>query len=630
MTSPTRVAAGVTAAVAVLVASALPGPDVSGAASPNGPPSPATLLWGPCEAGVEPVYQCATLGVPLDYTDPAGATVGVALIRYPADPARRDGAVLLNPGGPGAAGFDFVAVAGSRIDEQMGLARRFDIIGFDPRGVHRSGGIRCLTDADLESIYYGQSASSGEVRSAVEQTLGGLCQERYGDTLRHYSTENTARDMDAIRAGLGDEQISYIGLSYGTYLGGVYATLFPQRVRAMVLDSGFDPADDIELDQWVTQLVGFESAFDNWGAWCQTDAACAFTAADVGARWDALIDRLAANPIIAVDGRPIGDSAMMTATRSALYDEMSWPVLASALAAAERGDVEKLLALADDSYGRSDDGTYEGGLESGTVIRCASGIDRTTPADPEATLAAVRQAAPRMSRFYDIDSFDDECLEWLGSDVVPIRPTYQGPAPIVVIGGLNDPATPFRWSAELAARMGPRSALVSYSGQGHGFMLTSSCVTRIEGIALRDLVLPEPSSACTPDPALPRPAFWDELPVPTGVGAPVPDPVTSFALYSRPSQLYTEVRALTGDVRDVASSYVTELTRLGFRPNTYTQRDPDVLKIEMIAPDGVEVVIYVMSPTAVARVDWLDVAEEFAPSGVGLVMIGARAALPSK
>lgn len=628
MTSPLRVAAGVAAAVSVLVASMLPGQH-SGATSPDGP-NPSTLLWGPCEDGVDRLYQCATVAVPLDYSDPAGPAVAVALIRYPADPAKRDGAVLVNPGGPGASGFDFVAVAGSRIDEQMGLARRFDIVGFDPRGVHRSGGIRCLTDADLESIYYGQSAGSGQERSAVEQTLGGLCQEQYGDTLRHYSTENTARDMDAIRVALGDEQISYIGLSYGTYLGGVYATLFPERVRAMVLDSGFDPSDDTELDQWVTQLVGFESAFNNWGAWCQTDPACAFTAVDVGARWDVLIGRLAAAPLIAMDGRPIGDSAMMSATRSALYDEMSWPVLASALAAAEGGDAEKLLALADDSYGRADDGTYEGGLESGTVIRCASGIDRITPVDPAATLAAIRQAAPRMSRFYDIESFDDECLDWVGTDVAPITPSYQGPAPVVVIGGLNDPATPFRWSAELTARMGARSALASYSGQGHGFMLTSSCVTRIEGIALRDLMLPEPSSACTPDPALSRPAFWDQIPVPAGVGGLVPDPVAPFALYSRPSATFTEVRELTGDIRDVASAYVTALTRLGFGPHTYTERDPDVIKIEMIAPDGAKMVIYVISPTAVARVGWLDVAEEFVPPGLGVVMIGARAALPSK
>ena len=118
--------------------------------------------------------------------------------------------------------------------------------------------------------------------------FGAACQAVYGDTLRHYSTENTARDMDMIRAALGDEQLSYLGISYGTYLGGVYATLFPERVRAMVLDSAYEPTGDSEYDQWVTQPVGFEQAFDNWAAWCEEGTECAFADVDVGARWDAL------------------------------------------------------------------------------------------------------------------------------------------------------------------------------------------------------------------------------------------------------------------------------------------------------------------------------------------------------
>lgn len=630
MNGPTRALAALSAFVAPLAAAVLPGLDVDATAPPQAPPPPSALAWGACEEGVDIAYQCATVAVPLNYADPAGTTIAIALIRYPADPARRDGAVLFNPGGPGGSGFDYVARAGERIDKQMNLARRFDIIGFDPRGVQRSGGIRCLSDADLESIYFGDSAPAAEVGLAIEQTLAGLCKERYGDTLGLYSTENTARDMDAIRVALGDEQISYIGISYGTYLGGVYASLFPERVRAMVLDSGFDPGDDTETEQWVTQLAGFEAAFRNWGAWCQTDPACAFTAVDVGARWDALIDRLGTNPLIGQDGRPVGDSAMMSATRSALYDELRWPVLASALAAADRGDAEKLLALADEAYGRSDDGTYADGFEVGTVIRCASGIDRTTPVDPGAMLESLRQAAPRMSRFFEIDSFYDECVDWVGADIPPLAPTYMGSAPILVVGGLNDPATPFRWSTELAARMGPRSTLVSYSGEGHGFMLTSSCVTYMEAMVIRDLVLPAPSATCDPDGDVSRPAFWDQLPVPSGVGELAADPDISSALSARPSQYYADVRTLTGDVRDISAAYVTSLTRLGYRPLDFYESDPDVLRIEMMSPDGVEILIMLMSPTAVARVDRLDVAEEFAPPGFGLVMIAARAAPPAK
>ena len=156
----------------------------------------------------------------------------------------------------------------------MGLGGRFDIVGFDPRGVDRSGGhrlhrrrepsTRCCTPTTHPT-----TPSKRRPASPSRRCSGQACRQVYGDTLRHYSTENTARDMDMIRAALGDEQLSYIGVSYGTYLGGVYATLFPERVRAMVLDSAYEPTGDSEYDQWVTQLVGFEQAFANWAAWCE-------------------------------------------------------------------------------------------------------------------------------------------------------------------------------------------------------------------------------------------------------------------------------------------------------------------------------------------------------------------------
>ena len=162
---------------------------------------------------------------------------------------------------------------------------------------------------------------------AVDDQFGAACQAKYGDTLRFYSTANTARDMDSIRAALGDEQISYIGISYGTYLGGVYARMFPERVRAMVLDSAFEPSGDSEFDQWATQLVGFEHAFDDWAAWCEEGNDCAFTAVDVGARWDALFDSLDANPITAADGRRVNQVVLETATIAAMYSKAEWPAL---------------------------------------------------------------------------------------------------------------------------------------------------------------------------------------------------------------------------------------------------------------------------------------------------------------
>ena len=199
-----------------------------------------------------------------------------------------------------------------------------------------------------------------------------------------------------IRAALGDEQLSYIGISYGTYLGGVYATLFPERVRAMVLDSAYEPSGDSEYDQWVTQLLGFEQAFDNWAAWCEEGTECAFTATDVGARWDALIAALEQTPVKSDSGRPVNHVAMETATISAMYSELVWPVLGKALAEAEAGDGTALLAMADDYNGRSSDGTFASIRQSGPVIRCASGIDWTVPADPATFLAELQRVGPEI------------------------------------------------------------------------------------------------------------------------------------------------------------------------------------------------------------------------------------------
>ena len=224
----------------------------------------------------------------------------------PANSDDRVGAILFNPGGPGGSGFDYIAQGGTTIVESLGLDD-FDLIGFDPRGVDRSNGLRCLTDAEQDATQYlDETPDTPDEQAALDAAndqFEAACIAEFGDTLRHYSTDETARDMDAIRAGLGDDQISYLGISYGTYLGATYATLFPDRVRAMVLDSAFEPTGDTIEQEYTTQLVGFEEAFNNWAAWCEGAAECAFRSDDVGAAWDELSAQLDATPVTADDGR---------------------------------------------------------------------------------------------------------------------------------------------------------------------------------------------------------------------------------------------------------------------------------------------------------------------------------------
>jgi pimeloyl-ACP methyl ester carboxylesterase len=588
---------------------------------------PGQLVWAPCEDDVEPDYECAFIAVPLDHANPVGETIDLALIRYPAEPVIREGAVLLNPGGPGGSGYDFAAAAGVRLAQEMGLDGRFDIVGFDPRGVDRSGAIECVTDAEIDQGIYLDDTPDNPTEAIVftvqELVFPASCRERYGDTLRHYSTENTARDMDLIRAAHGDEQISYLGISYGSYLGAVYATLFPERVRAMVLDSAAEYTNDSEYVQWAAQLVAFEDSFANWVAWCEQSSECAFTAVDVGARWDALLTGIDAHPVKSDDGRPVNQVVMEQATVAAMYSDFRWPLLASALVEAEAGDGTRLLALADDFVGRSDDGTYDSLVQANPVIRCASGIDPAPPADPDALLARIHEDAPRFGRSYTLFDLRDSCREFIPHDVEPIAPAYNGPAPIIVVGGLHDPATPFQWAEELTALMGPSAALVTANAEGHGQVLANSCVTGIEAAALRDLQLPPPGVVCEADPDVPRPSFWDQIPVPEGVGPIVDDPAVELALGLLPTRFYADVWYLTGDAAQVTAAYEAEFARLGFEVVAGNEILAGVTTLVVLAPDGTQVVVLVIPPTAFDLEPDLEELAELAPAGQGFVAVVA-------
>jgi pimeloyl-ACP methyl ester carboxylesterase/predicted small secreted protein len=535
-------------------------------------PNVGDLEWTSCDdpiAADDDSLECATLTVPLSYDQPDGDTIDLALIRVPAS-GNREGAILFNPGGPGGSGFDYVAQGGSVISTTMGLDD-FDLIGFDPRGVDRSGGIRCIDDATQDKyLYVDTTPDTPEEQAEYDASTTAFvdgCTANYGDTLGDYSTEATARDMDAIRAALGDDQISYLGISYGTYLGGVYATLFPDRVRAMVLDSAYSPEGDSVEEQWSTQLVGFEKAFDNWAAWCTDTPECAFRTDDVGARWDALYDRLDATPIPASDGRLANQSVMDTATSAALYSDSQWPVLGKALADAEAGDPTQLFALADEYNGRNPDGTFNTLFQSFTVIQCASGIEAQLPDDPDALAAQLRADAPRFAADLtgqDIIDSAEECRGLVDPPVTPFAVDYRGEAPVVVIGGLNDPATPIRWAEELTAAMGPNARLVPYEGEGHGQLLSSTCVTDIEAAVLADLTLPDEGTTCSADPPVERPDWWGDIPTPNGVGDPVDLPALAAALGVTPSIGYGEFRTTTLDETAAADAYEQALTDAGF------------------------------------------------------------------
>jgi len=606
-------------------------PDTTTGSTDTTPPvDVAAIEWGVCtdEAVTEEELECATLDVPLDYAEPAGDTIGIVMVRVPAV-GDREGAVLFNPGGPGGSGFDPIAYSGTYIQSEMGLDN-FDLVGFDPRGVDRSGGIRCVDDEFQDThLYLDDTPDTPEEEALLEESGSGFtegCLENYGDTLIHYSTANTARDMDLIRAGLGDDQLSFLGISYGTYLGGVYATLFPDRVRAMVLDSAFDPAGDSVDEQYLTQLVGFENAFNDWVAWCQADAACPFYAPNVGDRWEGLRTTLDENPLT-VDGRGVNQSTLDRATTAALYSESDWPVLATNLAQAEAGNGAGLLQQADAYEGRNEDGTFNTLFQSIGIISCASGIVTEPTDDPEGLLEKIREQAPRFGADITLEDLTTEegedldgCSELMGPAEL-IELDYSGDGPIVVVGGKNDPATPFRWAEEMAAGMGPNARLLTFNGEGHGQMLVSTCVTEIEAAVLADLELPVNGAECDPDPKIEQPDWWGDLPLPAELGSPVSVAAVNGALGITDTLGYS-----TGYLTTLGLDDATSLVNRAFDDaGNFSYLDDFDLEIDgttvsrYLGPDDSLVLVFVLGPEAFETDDLVG-AGQSVPDGQSVVL----------
>ena len=528
------------------------------------------IQWGTCAdpTVTETSLECATLTLPLDYSRPSGESIDIALVRAPAT-STRNGAVLFNPGGPGGSGFDPIAQSGTTIQRSLGL-EHYDLIGFDPRGVDRSGGIKCVDDAFQEQhLYLDDTPDTPEEQAVLDEADTGFakaCKAHYGQTLQYYSTANTARDMDRIREGLGDTEIGFLGISYGTYLGAVYATLFPDRVRSMALDSAYEPNGDTPEQQVLTQLIGFEGAFNDWSSWCQSNPECDFRAGDVGARWDALRQRLDDHPLTSTSGRTINQSTMDVATSAALYSKSDWPVLADALTQAEAGDAEAMLSLADDYEGRKADGTFDTLFQSIGIIECASGIEQKPPADPAALLKNIQQNAPRMGRGITLKDLTDPAGRC--SDLMPEQPTvklkYSGTGPIVIVGGTNDPATPIRWAKEMTAALGDRARMVTFTGEGHGQLLVSTCVTKIEGDVLANSKLPAGGQVCEPDPIVAKPNWWGDLPQVPG-STTIDLPAVNAALGLSETLGYGETAFTDAPLLVAEAAYVTALDAAGFR-----------------------------------------------------------------
>ena len=470
-------------------------PDTEGVADDLLPFYSQELTWTECGVG----FDCTDVTAPLDWEDPGKGEITLSVVRHRAE-GTPVGSLLTNPGGPGASGVDLIL---NSLDYAVGadLIENFDVIGFDPRGVGTSTAVTCYDAPQMDEYLYSiPAAARGTAEWEAElldshKAFAEACDANSGGILPYITTVNAARDMDLIRAVLGDKQLNYLGYSYGTFLGATYAKLYPEKAGRLVLDGAIDPAVP-GLEVGATQALGFESALRAYMQDCLDSGECPFNGTVDEAMTDlgALLASVDSTPLKSGDGRMLGADSLMTAIIAALYSQDSWGYLTQALDEALQGDPTSALFLADFYNGR-ENGTYtDNSAEAFRAYNCMDYPVEDDPAAEAAINAKIAQGAPTIAPYW---TGPDSCSVW------PYPPTgtrgeikAEGAGPILVIGTTNDPATPYEWSESLANQL-EEGVLITRVGEGHtGYNKGNACVDDAVEAFLLDDVVPEDGLRC--------------------------------------------------------------------------------------------------------------------------------------
>jgi pimeloyl-ACP methyl ester carboxylesterase len=473
------------------------------------------LAWSRCDK----IFECASLTVPLDYTNPARGTIQLAVIRKQAtDPAHRIGSLITNPGGPGGSGVEFIkqnypAQSGHPSHFGPQLRADFDIVGFDPRGVGQSAPITCLTDAQLDQYVALDPAPTTppEVDAVVsgDKAFDVGCQTHSASLLPYVGTPNAARDMDILRAVLGDQKMYYLGASYGTYLGAVYAELFPTHLARAVLDGPLPP-NLTARRLGIGQASGFQDELTRFIDDCATHPDCPL-GTDATTAEQKLADFFVSthtHPLPTGTNRMVNQALAETGVLSTLYaSPTSWPLLRQVLALAMAGDGHGLLALSDLYYQRdSRTGHYSNSTAANIAINCLDRPDVRSVDDVHAELPDFEQASPLIGA--SLAWSDLPCAYWpVPAQGQPHPIHYAGSPPILVIGTIHDPATPYPSAQEMAGQLGS-AVLLTYNGDGHtAYGRGSGCIDTAVDAYLAQGTVPAASEVCQHDPvpATPKP-----------------------------------------------------------------------------------------------------------------------------
>ena len=443
-------------------------------------------------------FSCARVDVPLDYSNASGKTIPLELIKvHSSDHTSSVGSLLVNPGGPGASGIELAA--GLSTEMSMKVLNKFDLIGFDPRGVGLSSAISCISNKQKDVL----NGTNNDVRTAdgfarakaLAADVAQRCSNVYGADLAQYNTVNTARDMDRIRQAVGDDQMNYLGFSYGTELGAQYAHLFPNTIRVAVLDGAVNPLTD-EITSFANQLGGFEGAFDQFAADCATRASCRLLG-DPRQVVNDLVKQADSSPMKSSkqgESRTASGAIVLTGVLEALYSKSEWRDLESALALGQQGDAKGLFALADRYNQRYSDGTYSNISDANTTIGCNDSKPGPTDETIRSTAATWAAKYPMFGTWAAQSLFS--CQSWQPVRTPPPLPTAPTAHKVLVIGNLHDPATPYQGAKDLAKTMG-NTELLSWDGEGHtSYLQGSSCVDNYVNDYLISGTLPPANTTC--------------------------------------------------------------------------------------------------------------------------------------
>ena len=473
-------------------------PDTAGVAADLLPFYSQTLEWTSCDGGGVG-FDCTMVTAPLDWENPADGEIELAVVRHQAT-GSPIGSLLTNPGGPGGSGRDFILDSlGYAVGQD--LIDNYDVIGFDPRGVGSSTAVRCFVAAEMDvHLYDIPEAPRGSDEWEAElternQAFAEACEANSDGILPFITTVNSARDMDLLRAVLGDDELNYLGFSYGTFLGATYANLYPEKAGRLVLDGAIDPSVP-GLEVGTTQALGFESALRAYMEDCLDSGACPFngTVDEAMADLGALLASVERSPLKNGDGRMLGADSLMTAIIVTLYSQDNWTILTQGLEGVLQGDPYIAFYLADAYNGREDGVYLDNSTEAFLAYNCVDYPLEDDTAAEDAAMKRIEEGAPTIAPYW---SGPDTCAVWSTPPTGTRDEIHAaGAGEILVIGTTNDPATPYEWSVALAEQL-EGGILITRVGEGHtGYNKGNVCVDEAVERYLIDGIRPDGDLMC--------------------------------------------------------------------------------------------------------------------------------------